>query len=319
MQSGYKNDLGAMVTISLQSCSVVLLCVLTVSEAGLIKDSVPLDGARGWYIFQPFRLPNFNTFWTDIPKRATNFLEKLIPQPIKDFFNFDPAPEWVPHPKDFQLEDDTQVAESRNLDTDDDDWEYEEEEEDIKNHQEKGNLHWLGRDVIRSLTQLTDTFSNISGGLDTDRNFFSGLLGGFKDKIKAIVPGTQWCGDGNVARTKKDLGFFYKTDSCCREHDNCHDFIEKDQMKYGLSNNGLFTRSNCYCDKKFYNCLKDSNDMISNQIGLAYFSVLGPQCFEKQYPIIDCRIRVGLTNRCIEYEFDNSSEKIYQWFDNPEF
>lgn len=131
----------------------------------------------------------------------SDFLEKLVPQPIKDLFNFDPAPEWVPHPKDFQNEEqkyDSETAESRNINTSADvesdgeeGWDDDEFEEHINNHQEKGNLHWLGRDVIRSLTQLTDMFSNISGGLDTDRNFFSGLLGGFKDKIKAIVPGRR--------------------------------------------------------------------------------------------------------------------------------
>lgn len=39
--------------------------------------------------------------------------------------------------------------------------------------------------------------------------------------------GTLWCGPGNAATgNRKKLGFYAKTDSCCRAHDHCSPFIK---------------------------------------------------------------------------------------------
>lgn len=121
-----------------------------------------------------------------------------MPRPIKNLLNFDPVPDWVPDPKGFEenvseapispkindLDMTAQGSEHHSLDNVNED--YEDKIEDLNNHEEKGNLHGIGRDVIRS---ITGQFSNITTGLDTDQNFFNGVINGFKDKVKAIFPG----------------------------------------------------------------------------------------------------------------------------------
>lgn len=54
--------------------------------------------------------------------------------------------------------------------------------------------------------------------------------------------GTKWCGPGNVAHNKADLGASADTDKCCRSHDMCPQSIAAGKTKYGLKNSGLFTR-----------------------------------------------------------------------------
>lgn len=58
----------------------------------------------------------------------------------------------------------------------------------------------------------------------------------------SFYKGTKWCGAGNDAATYDDLGTAEEVDMCCREHDHCDMFIEAGQSKYGLTNNGDFTR-----------------------------------------------------------------------------
>lgn len=84
------------------------------------------------------------------------------------------------------------------------------------------------------------------------------------------------------------MGKFSETDKCCREHDSCPNNIDAGATKYELINTGLFTRSHCDCDMKFYNCLKNSDDLAAKSIGFTYFTVLGPQCFKEDYPIMEC-------------------------------
>uniref|UniRef100_A0A182T6R4 phospholipase A2 n=1 Tax=Anopheles maculatus TaxID=74869 RepID=A0A182T6R4_9DIPT len=70
----------------------------------------------------------------------------------------------------------------------------------------------------------------------------SSLFNTFKRKVKAIYPGTVWCGDGNQAKSENDIGFFYLTDSCCRAHDLCPITIAAGEQFNRLKNNGYFTR-----------------------------------------------------------------------------
>lgn len=53
----------------------------------------------------------------------------------------------------------------------------------------------------------------------------------------------------------------------------------------------ILFRSHCECDKAFYRCLKRTNSLVSSQIGLTYFSILGPQCFKRDHPIMRCKRR----------------------------
>lgn len=116
-----------------------------------------------------------------------------------------------------------------------------------------------------------------------------GIADLFKDKVKAIYPGTLWCGGGNQARSEHEVGLFRNTDICCKVHDKCPSFIEPGKEHKGLKNNGLFTRSHCECDQLFYNCLKKIDSLVSNKIGYTYFNILRPKCFRKQYRITGCQ------------------------------
>ncbi|XP_021706146.1 uncharacterized protein LOC5568409 isoform X2 [Aedes aegypti] len=141
-----------------------------------------------------------------------------------------------------------------------------------------------------------------------------GLFNQFKQRIKAIYPGTVWCGDGNQAKSENDIGFFYMTDACCRAHDLCPAAIAAGEQFNRLKNNGYFTRSHCDCDKQFYNCLKNANTLVSNQIGYTYFNLLKPQCFRHEHPKVACSKKIK--GKCITYVVDENQDKVWQWFDN---
>lgn len=61
------------------------------------------------------------------------------------------------------------------------------------------------------------------------------------ERINLTLPGTKWCGPGNVADDYDDLGKHEDEDKCCREHDHC-DNIASGEEKYGLKNDDYFTR-----------------------------------------------------------------------------
>lgn len=81
-----------------------------------------------------------------------------------------------------------------------------------------------------------------TSGLDLDLSFATGIFGSFQSRVKAIYPGTVWCGTGDSAKSQKDIGLFYVTDSCCQAHDTCPKFIPAKSVLFGLKNTGTFTR-----------------------------------------------------------------------------
>ncbi|XP_055298521.1 uncharacterized protein LOC129566515 isoform X3 [Sitodiplosis mosellana] len=143
------------------------------------------------------------------------------------------------------------------------------------------------------------------------------ITDGIKDRLKAIYPGTLWCGDGNQARNQNEIGLFRNTDICCKQHDECPAFIKSGSEFKGLRNTGLFTRSHCDCDLKFYNCLKRTDSLISNKIGYTYFNILRPQCFRKEFRVVGCKKWVN--KKCIVYMVDDRQPGVWQWFDNKLF
>ncbi|GLV38418.1 secretory Phospholipase A2 [Carabus blaptoides fortunei] len=138
--------------------------------------------------------------------------------------------------------------------------------------------------------------------------------------FQLIFPGTKWCGTGNVAENYEDLGTSYETDMCCRDHDLCDDIIESGETNHNLTNNDFYTKLNCKCDEKFYDCLKSSHMKSAKAVGTIYFNVLGTQCYREDYPIVKCIKYHGIIKkRCVEYELDESQPKVYEWFDVPPF
>ena len=68
-------------------------------------------------------------------------------------------------------------------------------------------------------------------------------------KEENVFPGTNWCGHGDESRND-DLGYFRKTDKCCREHNKCAVFIPPKEEKYGYFNEMTNVICHCECDKK---------------------------------------------------------------------
>ncbi|XP_046973623.1 uncharacterized protein LOC124540205 [Vanessa cardui] len=216
------------------------------------------------------------------------------------------------------------------------------EAEKLRSREENGGIGQFTRGVIKTISSgLSKPLSQLMAGardigsLDNDHGFIGSLASGvtsvanvansmvdvFKDRVQAIYPGTIWCGDGHSAQARSgDLGLFFFTDTCCRQHDACKMYILAGETKFGLTNTGLFTRSHCSCDAKFRECLRKTNSLVSAQIGLTYFNVLGPQCFRKTHPIVRCVRRTRITGlKCEEYELDYTKPKMWQWFDNETY
>ncbi|XP_034944379.1 phospholipase A(2)-like [Chelonus insularis] len=155
-----------------------------------------------------------------------------------------------------------------------------------------------------------------------ERRRFGETLNNYRNDFHAIYPGTLWCGGGNIAVKKDDVGVFSQTDICCREHDSCPYSVEAGKTFGLLKNNGMFARSACSCDLKFYKCLKKVNTIVSVNIGTTYFNILRPQCFGYSHPIKSCEKydEVRRSDRkCIKYKFDDAKNKTLEWFDVPDF
>lgn len=60
--------------------------------------------------------------------------------------------------------------------------------------------------------------------------------------LSLLLPGTKWCGTGDIAETYSDLGSEMAMDRCCRQHDLCPIKIRAYQNKYELMNDSLYTK-----------------------------------------------------------------------------
>ncbi|XP_075235007.1 phospholipase A2-like [Lycorma delicatula] len=133
-----------------------------------------------------------------------------------------------------------------------------------------------------------------------------------------ILPGTLWCGVGNIARGI-DFGYFYETDKCCKAHDSCNRIISAKSYSstYNLFNSAPYARLHCDCDDIFYRCLKGAEKHTNSAylIGNIYFNLLFTKCFREAPPITGCAITHIKTGRCQEYLYNESEGEQWQWFD----
>lgn len=60
--------------------------------------------------------------------------------------------------------------------------------------------------------------------------------------LSGIIPGTKWCGTGDIASTYSDLGAEAVMDRCCRAHDLCPVKVRSYERKYNLSNDSPYTK-----------------------------------------------------------------------------
>jgi secretory phospholipase A2 len=163
--------------------------------------------------------------------------------------------------------------------------------------------------VLNDMKKIGSMFGkNKTDSQSKEAGSYGSILEKFKEKVRFIYPGTRWCGDGDDAKNKDDLGRFNDTDACCRAHDNCNNDILSGETKCNLKNNGAFTKSTCACDQEFYECLKMASGLPSYQIGKSYFNLLRPQCFKCICPTDNCKIGDGTDckDHCTKYEWDNN-------------
>lgn len=96
--------------------------------------------------------------------------------------------------------------------------------------------------------------------------------------LSGIIPGTKWCGTGDIASTYADLGAQTQMDRCCRSHDLCPVKVRAYQMRYGLENNSIYTKSHCVCDDQLFSCLKRTNTSAAQVMGSIYFNLVQVPC-----------------------------------------
>ncbi|XP_011309464.1 phospholipase A2 large subunit-like [Fopius arisanus] len=84
-----------------------------------------------------------------------------------------------------------------------------------------------------------------------------------------IFPGTKWCGKGDVAEDKHDLGWFEQTDECCKNHDGCPNYVAGGETRFGLHNSGLITIAECKCDEQYLRFLRD---VVIGKSSVKYFA-----------------------------------------------
>ncbi|BFG05412.1 phospholipase A2 [Drosophila madeirensis] len=133
------------------------------------------------------------------------------------------------------------------------------------------------------------------------------------------APGTKWCGPGNTAANFDDLGRERETDKCCRAHDHCEEIIESHSALHGLpTNTDWFPILKCTCEQTFINCLQAVNSLTSNTLGRIYYGSRR-KCFANGYPTTGCKQYQEGTfrKRCIRYNVDKASAKVWQFYDMP--
>lgn len=111
----------------------------------------------------------------------------------------------------------------------------------------------------------------------------AGLLGGSPlTLLQGIIPGTKWCGTGDIAVDYHDLGADRRLDRCCRTHDLCPTKVRAFSSRYNLTNNSLYSKSHCVCDDMLFDCLKTTNTSASHLMGHIYFNLVQVPCLEDQ-------------------------------------
>ncbi|CAK9798907.1 Phospholipase A2 isozymes PA3A/PA3B/PA5 [Anthophora quadrimaculata] len=98
--------------------------------------------------------------------------------------------------------------------------------------------------------------------------------------FNGILPGTKWCGTGDIAENYHDLGQETELDICCRSHDLCPVKVRARQTRYNLTNYSIYTKSHCVCDEALYNCLKSTMHSTAKIMGQIYFNVMKVPCIE---------------------------------------
>ena len=135
--------------------------------------------------------------------------------------------------------------------------------------------------------------------MKTIANIFLGLYFSVLYSESLILPGTNFCGAGELEEKDDLLGPSYPgTDNCCRHHDSCPVKIDHFSQKFELYNYYPYTISLCQCDEAFRSCLQQDGSQMSAKIGQMYFNILKTPCFELKQDMI-CQQKT-FWGRCIK-------------------
>lgn len=99
---------------------------------------------------------------------------------------------------------------------------------------------------------------------------------------RGLIPGTKWCGLGDMASSYNDLGSKHRIDICCRAHDHCPIRLKPFRNDYGVLNIAFYTKSHCDCDADFYRCLREVHSKTADMLGNLYFNVMKLQCMREE-------------------------------------
>ena len=109
------------------------------------------------------------------------------------------------------------------------------------------------------------------------------------------MPGTLWCGLGDLAARYTELGPRATLDRCCRAHDLCPAKLKPFASRAGLDNpsfytklgisdftsvTSIFCRSHCLCEERFHSCLVAANTTAAASLGNFYFNLLNLHCVD---------------------------------------
>ncbi|KAL4714725.1 hypothetical protein ACJJTC_002584 [Scirpophaga incertulas] len=132
------------------------------------------------------------------------------------------------------------------------------------------NYDELKMECLRQHQEVTSILENRSG-------LEKSTLSRSRRSIRAnfILPGTKWCGAGQLAESYAELGPDRKEDRCCRSHDNCKLNILPFRRRFGEFNFRPYTISHC----RFRACLKLADTSVSNMVGKLFFNVVQTKCF----------------------------------------
>lgn len=137
--------------------------------------------------------------------------------------------------------------------------------------------------TLMSQCQQVETYNDSSHKETTVRSrgpgYGKGLLSNNPLTLfSGIIPGTKWCGTGDIATDYHDLGAEPSVDRCCRAHDLCPVKVRAYSKRYNLTNASLYTKSHCKCDDSLFECLKTSESPTAHIMGNVYFNLIQVPC-----------------------------------------
>nr|CAD7453941.1 unnamed protein product [Timema tahoe] len=136
------------------------------------------------------------------------------------------------------------------------------------------------KEMVQLMSQCDSLNSPLDGPQEATAEKRGGrTVSGFS-VLSGILPGTKWCGLGDLAQNYHDLGSEAKIDKCCRSHDICPAKVRAHDSRYDLKNTDFYTKSHCECDRRLYECLKATGRATADTMGSFYFNILRVPCVD---------------------------------------